>query len=178
MTDIKKIIEKALKAGFSDAAPLDLATLELREDVRAACAENKCGQYGKNWTCPPACGTLEEMKKLISAYKQGIIVQTYGELEDEFDFETTMELEGKHRKLMEKLSSELSESYRVLPLGAGACRVCKTCSYPNPCVNEKRRIASMESLGLMVSDVCKKNNVEYYHGRGTQTFVGCILIGD
>ncbi|NLL45964.1 MAG: DUF2284 domain-containing protein [Clostridiales bacterium] len=178
MTDIKKIIEKALKAGFSDAAPLDLATLELREDVRAACAENKCGQYGKNWTCPPACGTLDDFRKLISDYKQGIIVQTYGELEDEFDFETTMELEKRHRQSMEKLANELSGRYSVLALGAGACRVCQTCSYPNPCVNEKRRISSMESLGLMVSDVCKKNHVEYYHGKGTQTFVGCFLIGD
>lgn len=178
MIDIAKIIDRALELGFSVAAPLDVSTLELREDVRAACAENKCGQYEKNWACPPACGTLEELRELITNYKQGIIVQTSGELEDEFDFETTIELEEKHRKLMQRLSAELSESYRILPLGAGPCRVCKTCSYPNPCVNEKRRISSMEALGLLVSDVCKKNNVEYYHGRGTQTFVGCILIGE
>lgn len=178
MIDIKIFIEKALEAGFSDAAPLDLATLELREDVRAACAENKCGQYGKNWTCPPACGTLDDFRKLISDYKQGIIVQTYGELEDEFDYETTMELEKTHTQSMEKLARELSGGYSVLALGAGACRVCGTCAYPDPCVNEKRRISSMESLGLMVSDVCKKNHVKYYHGKGTQTFVGCFLIGD
>jgi len=178
LTDIKIIIKKALEAGFTDAAPLDLSTLELREDVRAACADNKCGQYGKNWTCPPACGSLEELRILISDYKQGIIVQTYGELEDEFDFETTMVLEKKHRQTMEKFASELSEGYRVLALGAGACRICAICSYPNPCVHEKRRISSMESMGLMVSDVCKRNRVEYYHGKGTQTFVGCFLIGE
>jgi len=176
--DDMKLIEMAIEAGFSDAAPLDLSTLELREDVRAACAENKCGQYGKNWTCPPACGELEELRKLISGYKQGIIVQTFGELEDEFDFETTMEIEKQHRLTMEKFAAALSEKYSMLALGAGACRVCKACAYPKPCLFPKRRISSMESFGLMVSDVCKKNKVEYYHGKGTQTFVGCYLIGD
>lgn len=178
MTDIKIIIKKALEAGFSDAAPLDLSTLELREDVRAACAENKCGQYGKNWTCPPACGNLEELREIISRYKQGIIVQTSGELEDEFDYETTMELKDKHEAAMTKLAAELAESHCVIALGAGACTICGTCAYPDPCLFPKKRISSMESLGLMVSDVCKKNHVEYYHGKGTQTFVGCFLIGE
>mgnify|MGYP003295702385 CR=1 FL=1 len=50
----------ALKTGFSAAYSLDIFTLIPREDVRAVCAADKCGAYGKNWTCPPYCGTLEE----------------------------------------------------------------------------------------------------------------------
>ena len=53
-------IKKAEEAGFTYAAELDPATLQTREMVREACAEDKCGAYGHNWTCPPECGTLEE----------------------------------------------------------------------------------------------------------------------
>ena len=74
MADLEKLISEAKEAGFSEAGPLDISTLELREDVRVSCADNKCGQYGKNWTCPPACGELDELKNRISDYKQGVIV--------------------------------------------------------------------------------------------------------
>ncbi len=176
MADLGKIIEKALNAGFTDAAPLDVATLELREDIRANCEENKCGMYGKCWSCPPACGELDELRGKIKKYSQGIIVQTYGELEDEFDFETTRELMKKHSASVKKLAGELAEEYDVLPLGAGTCGLCETCSYPDPCRFPKYQISSMEAYGLFVSDVCKKNNVQYYHGKNTQTFVGCYLL--
>ncbi len=178
MADLEKLINEAKEAGFSDAVPLNISTLELRGDVRASCAENKCGQYGKNWTCPPACGELNELENRISDYRQGIIVQTVGELEDEFDFETTMEIFEKHQKTMIKFAKQLSERFeRVLALGAGACKVCGECSYPEPCRNPKRRISSMEAYGILVSDICKKNGAEYNHGKNTQTFVGCYLIG-
>ena len=39
-------------------------------------------------------GTLEECGEDISGYTRGIIVQTKGELEDEFDGEGMMETEG------------------------------------------------------------------------------------
>ena len=48
-------IKKALELGFSQAAPLNIATLVPRQDVRDMCAADKCGAYGKNWTCPPHC---------------------------------------------------------------------------------------------------------------------------
>ena len=64
---------------------MDPATIELKEEVRQMCAA--CGKYGKCWSCPPGCGTLEACAARISAYRQGILVQTTGLLEDEFDVE-------------------------------------------------------------------------------------------
>lgn len=176
--DLKTLIKEAEDAGFSTVLPLDVSTLELRDDVRAACAENKCGQFGKNWTCPPACGELEELKTRISSYKHGVIVETSGELEDEFDYETTMEIFAKHQRTMISFARRLEgQTGKLLALGAGACTVCKECAYPEPCRNPGVKISSMESYGLLVSDICKKNGAEYYHGKNTQTFVGCYLIG-
>jgi hypothetical protein len=34
----------------------------------------------------------------------------------------------------------------------------------------------MEALGMIVSDVCKDNNLPYYYGPNTLTYVGCVLI--
>jgi predicted metal-binding protein len=54
---------------------------------------------------------------------------------------------------------------------------CKTCTYPDaPCRFPEKMSASMEALGMVVSDVCKDNKLPYYYGAGTLTFVGCVLL--
>lgn len=39
----------ALESGFTHAAPLDTATIELKQDVRDMCAQG-CQQYAKHWS--------------------------------------------------------------------------------------------------------------------------------
>ena len=56
----EQLAKVAEEAGFSAWAPLDIATIELKPEVRDMCAANACGQYAKHWSCPPGCGTLEE----------------------------------------------------------------------------------------------------------------------
>jgi predicted metal-binding protein len=64
----------------------------------------------------------------------------------------------------------------ALPLGAGACSLCATCTYPNePCSFPERMITSMEASGLLVSDVCAANGLAYNHGKNTIAFTSCCL---
>ena len=71
----EEFIALAKEAGFTSAGLLDPATIELKEEVRAMCAEGKCHAYGHNWTCPPACGSLEKCRAEVANFKAGIIVQ-------------------------------------------------------------------------------------------------------
>ena len=82
--DFEALKKLALECGFSHVGNLNADTIRVIPEVRAACAENKCGKYGKNWVCPPACGTLEECEKRLHSYKNGLILQSTAELEDEF----------------------------------------------------------------------------------------------
>jgi hypothetical protein len=34
----------------------------------------------------------------------------------------------------------------------------------------------MEAMGMVVSDVCRANNLPYYYGPNTLTYVGCVLV--
>ena len=66
----------ARDAGFVHTAPLDPATIVLKDEVRQMCAA--CGQYGKRWSCPPGCGDLVQCAGNVSAFCGGILVQTVG----------------------------------------------------------------------------------------------------
>ena len=56
----KITLDDVLAIGFEHAAFFDPANLEFRQEVREMCAAGKCHMYDKCWSCPPACGTVEE----------------------------------------------------------------------------------------------------------------------
>src|SRR5699024_2566358 len=126
---------------------LDVSLIEVREEVREACSGNKCQAFETNWSCPPGCGTLEECKERMEEYKKGIILQTSGELEDQFDVEGMMELNKQHDENIAKFATKLGDIHPdAMVLGAGCCTICKTCTYPDqPCRFPEKMISSMEA---------------------------------
>ena len=168
----------AKEIGFSDAAAMDLATLRPLEMVRDMCAADKCRAYGKNWTCPPACGTLEECRRRMAEYRYGVLVQTVGRLDRAIDTRGYARTEARHRELFEKFAAAVRADYpNALCLEAGACRVCEACAYPEPCRFPERAFSSMEAYGLFVTQVCKDNGIIYYHGERTIAYFACVLYG-
>ncbi len=178
MADMEHLKALAAGAGFTYAGPLDVSTIRLLDEVRDMCAANACGAYGHNWSCPPACGPIDALRRVISQYYIGLLVQTVGELEDEFDGEGMMETEADHKRHFDTLHGRLLQEWpNLLALGAGTCRRCAECTYPDaPCRFPDRRVSSMEAFGMLVSEVCKANGIRYYYGRGTIAYTSCFLL--
>jgi predicted metal-binding protein len=175
--EMETALNIARAAGFEVAAPLDPGKLSFRTEVRDMCAANKCGQYGKRWSCPPACGTLDEIAERCAQYQDGVLFQTICRMEDEFDYETISEGMKLKKEAMKKLLDALVENKEnVLPFGSDGCGNCTECTYPETtCRFPGKAFPSMEACGLMVSDVCKDNDVPYYYGKNTVAFTGGFL---
>ncbi|GHT93771.1 hypothetical protein FACS1894140_6860 [Spirochaetia bacterium] len=168
-----------------------MAVIKVREEVRGACAANKCKVYGANWSCPPACGSLAECEARLRHYTNGLILQTSGVLEDSLDYEAMERIGRTHgenlrsfnkqlRKLgagdMDGSASSIDGGSDFLLLGAGGCKRCDKCSCPDaPCRFPTEMLSSMEAYGMVVSDVCRDSGIPYYYGSGTLTYVGCVL---
>ncbi len=178
MSEIEKLKKLAISCGFTNAGELNAETLRVVPEVRSMCARGKCGKYDKNWCCPPAIGSLKECEESLKKYHRGIIVQTVGTLEDEFDGEGMMDAEATQKKAFQKMKTLLEKDYpHMLSLGSGTCTRCKECTYPEaPCRYPEDTFASMEAYGLLVSEVCKSNQMEYYYGKLTITYTGCFLL--
>lgn len=179
MLDYAALIKKAKDCGFTAAGPLDASTLEFLPEVRAMCADNRCHAYGKNWACPPACGTLDEMRDKVKGYQRGLLVQTVGQLEDTMDWDNMQRAEKVHEESFQKLWTELEKAYPfLLAMGAGTCTRCEECAYPEgkPCRFPFRLKYSMEAFGLLVSKVCTDNGLKYNYGKNTVAYTGCFLL--
>lgn len=169
-------IRIAKECGFTHAAALDVSTLVPRQAVRDMCAEDKCGAYGKNWTCPPFCGTLAECEAKMQSYSHGILLQTVGVLEKNIDTKGYARTEQMHLDAFGRFCGILRQQHpQALCLGSGGCRICKSCAWPEVCRFPELAYSSMEGYGLFVTQVCWENAMEYYHGPKTVTYTACAL---
>jgi predicted metal-binding protein len=173
--DIHELIETC---GFDATGECPSSLLKTRPEVRAMCAVDRCNAYGRNWACPPACGEIEDFQQQISQRTTCYVVQTCGDLEDSFDFETMVEVEMLQKERFEKLNDLVKERFPdALMLSAGTCQICKECTCPDAaCRFPERRLSSMEAAGLVVSEVCTQAGVPYNHGPNTMSYTGCIVL--
>lgn len=168
--------KKAIALGFSKAVPLDVGTLQPRQDVRDMCAADKCGAYGKNWTCPPHCGTLTECGTKMRRYARGILLQTVGVTEKIIDTKAYRRTEALHLEQFHTFCEQLRKFYpEALCLGSGGCRICAQCAFPEECRFPEKASSSMEGYGLFVTQVCQDNGLAYHYGERTVTYTACIL---
>ena len=176
--DTGELVREAVDIGFSQAGELNVSALVFMPEVRAMCNADSCNRYGKNWRCPPACGSIEEAAERAAKYSYGIIVQTTGRMEDDFDYETIQTASEKHKKNFAALVEQLKARYDdILPMGAGTCTLCDACAYPGaPCRFPDKAITSMEAYGLLVSKVCELSGMPYYYGEQTITYTSCCLL--
>lgn len=169
-------IKKAKELGFDEAASLNPAMLEAKPAVRDMCAADKCHAYNRNWTCPPACGSLEECQKKMQSYEKGILLQTVGRMSKAIDTKVYRETEERHMEQFYAFAEEIRKEHpQALCLGAGGCRICKQCAYPSACRFPEKACSSMEAYGLFVTQVCRDNGVPYYHGPKTIAYTACVL---
>ena len=156
MTDILTL---ARENGFSHIGFADMSALEPLEEVRKMCSADRCGQWNTNWSCPPACGSIEHAKRRIAQYNKCLLVQTSGELADEFDYDGMQSTAKTHKRAFLNFARQARILYPgCLPLTAGAC--------------------TMEAFGLFVSDVCSRSGLGYNYGARTMTYTSCLLYSE
>ena len=93
-----ELAAQARTRGFALCGCAPAASLYVNPAVRSLCAEDRCRSYGRNWTCPPACGTLDDFAAALAARAVALVVQTVEQLEDEFDIEGMMATERVHKE--------------------------------------------------------------------------------
>ncbi len=152
------------------------------EAFRAACEANQCGKYGTNWACPPGVGAPAALIEQARRFRNGLVIQTVWPLEDAFDFDGMMAGERKHNALfrlaVERLAPWL-KGQALLPLSAGACEVCESCTYPSgqPCRLPEQAMSSLESYGIDVARLIERAGLSYHNGPDTVSYVGVLLFG-
>lgn len=173
MEQIKKMLEDER---IAQSAWIKASDLNFYREVVEACEANRCGKYGRSWTCPPAVGTLEELKEKLLGYNDCFVFSYIGRLEDSYDFEGMTSSQEAARVLLEDFHQKLKAcETEHLRLGCGSCGVCESCTYPEPCRYPEKAVVSVEACGINVSELASFCNINYHNGANTVTYFMMLL---
>ena len=173
---MKELFEQALAGRAFEHAVISTAAIKFSPELLKACESNVCGNYNHCWTCPPAIGPLEKHMKKITAFSNAFVFTTKSDLEDSFDYEGMMRAKDCHNLLTAEMHEQFGKTNPVF--GAGGCKICETCAYPEPCRFPEKTYPAVEAVGINVTNLSQAGGIRYNNGPNTITYFSMILFNN
>lgn len=172
------MIHWAVEEGFAAAAVIPTSDIVFDPSFRPYCQENLCGQYGVNYSCPPDCGSPEEMKQRVLAHKKALVLQSIWEISDYSDAAAVKEAKSAHNqaaiRLMKQARANGTDGFLV---GASGCALCKPCALASgePCRFPDLMYSCMSAYCIFVKKLADRCGLEYDCGPGQLAFFGMYV---
>ena len=162
MTD-QQILQLAQAEGFAAAfiAPEDIP---VNPAFRRFCEENRCGKYNANYSCPPNCGTVEELRQKTLAEDKVVIFTTHWNIDDHADRDGIEAAKKYHNTAALHLLNQLRDAgYDGFVVGYNGCNLCNPCKrvLNEPCAFPDKRISCMSAYCINVTQLAQKCGLEF-----------------
>ena len=171
----ERILQYALEEGFNEAMLVDTKSIVFDPSFRPYCEENLCGQYNANYTCPPVCGTPEEMKNRILKYENAVVLQTVWNISDYTDKAAIKHAKSEHNSATIRLVKRLrKEGHEGIIVGASGCALCSPCAMVEgkPCKFPEFAFSCMSAYCIFVKHLADACNMTYTCEDGKLAFFG------
>ena len=99
MIQEEELLKEAKEAGFDNYEILSTEKIRFDHSLRKYCEINYCGNYGNNYSCPPECGTPEEMEEKTRKFKRVLVLQTITPVKDITDDQETRAIKHRHNQM-------------------------------------------------------------------------------
>ena len=162
MTDIQ-LLEIAKEAGFT-AAMIPTKDIPVDGSFRKFCEDNLCGKYNANYSCPPDCGTVEEVQVRLKSGKRALVLQTIWEIGSYENKQGIIESKKAHNAAILRFTEKLRQAgIRGFCLGYGGCPLCDPCKRitNEPCAHPDKKISCMSAYCIDVAKLAEKCDLEF-----------------
>lgn len=152
MTDIE-LLELAKSEGFA-AAIVPTERIVVDAQFRPFCEENLCGKYNANYSCPPDCGTVEEVRDRLMAQDRALVLQTIWNIGSYENKQAVLKSKKTHNAAILRLTEKLRRAgLKGFCLGYGGCPLCDPCKRVTnePCAFPEKRISCMSAYCIDVA---------------------------
>ena len=176
----EEIIALAKKEGFTNVAVILAKQLVFDPELRKYCEENVCGNYGKNYSCPPDCGTPEEMRERTAGYRDAWIFQTIENVGSWENHQRIVEVRAEHNRRSRTLIRQLRErKLDGLAMLAGPCGACETCAgfEGKPCRYPDQVSSCISAYCMKAEQMASDAGLPYWCGDGILAYFSLYLSG-
>ena len=177
MTELQ-MLALAQEVGFSPAF-CDTADIPVDHSFRRYCEENLCGQYGKNYGCPPYCGTPEAMEARLRIPGRALVLQSAWAISDYTDHAAIAQAKIAHNAASYALLQKLTAAgVRGFMVGCSGCTACPECTLQHgaPCARPKQHYACMSAYCVHVLDLATRCSLRYDCADGMLRMFGMLVL--
>ncbi len=174
----QRLMDLAAAEGFAAAALVDTADIPFDFSFRTYCGENLCGQYGVNYSCPPDCGSCQDMKDRVLEKQRALVLQTVWEISDYTDTAAIKQAKAAHNQASLSLAKKLRQlGCPGFVVGASGCALCPECAIKagQPCRYPELQYSCMSAYCIFVKKLCDKCGLDYDCGAGLLAFFGMYV---
>ena len=169
------MIQLATEDIFCAAAVMDVKDIVIDPDFRRYCEANVCGHYGADYSCPPDCGSVEELRSRLQAHRRALVFQSKWPITDYSDKEAIRQAKTAHNTAMLRIIDQLrDEGHSGLMCGASSCTLCQRCAILDgaPCRDPERRFSCLSAYCIFVKKLAESCGMEYLCADGSIAFFG------
>lgn len=162
MNDVE-LLALAKDAGFA-AAIAAPEQVPVDEKFRVYCEENLCGKYGANYSCPPDCGEVAEMRRRILAEEKVLVLQTVHPIDGYGNKPEIHQSREAHNAMVLGLMAAMQNRGLVgFCSGYNGCPLCSPCKrvVNEPCAYPDRRISCMSAYCVDVAKLAEICGLEF-----------------
>jgi predicted metal-binding protein len=149
------------------------------ESVRGFCKENKCGNYGNNYMCPPYIGSLDEIKVKLREFKHGLLLQYSKDIDVKGNREGVLRTKKDFHNMVLQIEEFLRARgiNQVWGMMGGNCDLCDVCKAKSsgPCAQPDKARTSLEAIGIDVLGLLDKFGLDNEFHTDKIIWTGCIL---
>ena len=173
------MLKFAKQLGIETCLEFSPTLLVPEQRIRDLCFENKCGNYGNHYMCPPYVSSLEEIKARLKTFQRGVLLQYTKSLDvrndDEGLKQSKIDFHNKILQLEEFLRDEGTE--RAWGMIGGSCELCEVCraKLGEPWVYHHDVRASRTAIAIDVLAFLDKFGLDNKFHPDKITWTGCIL---
>lgn len=171
----EQALELAASEGFFAAAVIGAEEIVFNGAFRKYCADNLCGNYGANYSCPPDCGEVEQMRARMQRYTQALVLQTKWKIPDFRDKKAVWSAKHAHNEAMFRVIECMEQAgCKGLMAGASCCTLCEKCAILEnaPCKFPEKRFSCLSAYCVDVKALAERCGMEYFCADGSVAFFG------
>lgn len=176
---MKNFLQQAAALGFSGCATVDVNQIPFDASLLKYCQENLCGRYGANYSCPPYCGTPQQMKDKVLSCKGAVVVQSVFDNVNFDDAEAVSCCKALHNsRLCQLLQYANQQGRNAFVIGATGCEKCNPClvAVGQPCPYGEQVFSCTSAYCIDVAKLLQVCNLAYEWCQGKLFLCGLLVL--
>ena len=173
----KQLIQIAQKQGFN-AVVVSTKDIAVDYGFRKFCEDNLCGKYGANYSCPPDCGTPQQVHEKLLSKNTALVLQKICPIKGYNDKETIQQAKASvNRDVLKVLDKMIEAGYKPISLGYNGCPLCNPCkrTLNQPCAFPERKISCISAYCIDVAKLAQLAQLEFCWSEENLYLFGMIL---